>query len=136
MADKPVKVNAFEEAARDLGIATETFMLWVMRTKRPTPTRWSQWEGGHKPIPDEWVREYLRDARQVGREDSEIVADVLRHIETEMSGRLRDLRPELKPLFADHLKRQVSLFLDGAQERSDSAGSPGDVDARRRRGAG
>src|SRR6266542_1905856 len=109
--------SSFDEAARDLGIPSEVFMLWVLRRKRPlSVARWSQFEGGHKPIPDDWIRDYLRETRLSDASDVAILSDIVHHIQSEFGTRLSRMAGDLKSRFADHLKRQVSLVFDAADQ--------------------
>lgn len=47
-------------------------MLWLMRTRRPGPGAWSQWERGHRDIPADalvdFQQERIKRAKRVAEE--------------------------------------------------------------------
>lgn len=121
--------SAFERAGRLLDVPAETVFVWVWRRKKPGAQRLSQFEGGHKHLPPEWLAEFLEDRLALGREAREIVLDVVRHIERELNAGLQRLPEDLRGRFADHLKRQVSIVLEAAAS-DPRAGSGSDIASR------
>ena len=67
MGDKTTKKRgtdaAFAVAAKEVGVSVHEFKLWVMEHKDPSPTQWSHWKHGRRPIPDDYLLEFLREHR-------------------------------------------------------------------------
>lgn len=49
----------FEEAAALFQVDVGAFMIWVMETVKPSPSRWSEWTEKRRPLPERLIRLYL-----------------------------------------------------------------------------
>lgn len=67
MREKPTKTRGtdavFAVAAKEVGVSVHEFKLWVMERKDPSPTQWSHWKHSRRPIPDDYILEFLREQR-------------------------------------------------------------------------
>lgn len=57
--DYGLPLLTFATAAQALGITEADFTRWLLEDVKPSPSRWSEWTKGQRPLPERLIRLYL-----------------------------------------------------------------------------
>lgn len=55
------KRDSFTDAADKAGVPIGEFMEWAYATIRVSRGQWDHWRSGHRPVPEKYVIQFLRD---------------------------------------------------------------------------